>query len=210
VYSFRSREACRVTLRLAELQTDLDLLLLDACDQGSCTAASSTPLDIQGVETLSFDAEAGSTQLAVVDGYDGASGHYALQVDCLCGAAAAAFADGAWVLEVDRRWSGQAADVQLPGDRLDDSDYEAVADGPRHSLLVSHGWSSVAIGDTPMLGELTPSRHGDLRYDLADGTFAGGRFVVWVGETGLQAELTLYGAGVPIVSSERGPLLPSR
>jgi hypothetical protein len=38
------------------------------------------------------------------------------------------------------------------------------------------------------------------------GTFAGGRLVIWSGTSGLQAELTLYGSGVPIFSSERGAL----
>jgi len=48
-----------------------------------------------------------------------------------------------------------------------------------------------------------------LRHDLTVGTVAGGRFRVWVGETGLQAERTLYGSGVPILLSERGPLRPA-
>jgi hypothetical protein len=40
-------------------------------------------------------------------------------------------------------------------------------------------------------------------------TFAGGRFAVWPGQTSLQAELTIYGSGVPIVSSEREALTPN-
>jgi len=43
--------------------------------------------------------------------------------------------------------------------------------------------------------------------NITKDTFAGGRFVVWAADVGLQAELTIYGSGVPIVSSERGPLV---
>jgi hypothetical protein len=45
-----------------------------------------------------------------------------------------------------------------------------------------------------------------LRYELTEGAFAGGRFVIGSVASGLEAELTLYGSGVPIASSERGAL----
>ena len=43
-------------------------------------------------------------------------------------------------------------------------------------------------------------------YDLDEGTFAGGRFVVWAGEKGLQAELTIFGSAVPLRYGGRGAL----
>jgi hypothetical protein len=49
-----------------------------------------------------------------------------------------------------------------------------------------------------------------LLYNLNEGTFAGGRFVVWSGKNGLQGELTIYGSGVYIISSERGSISRQR
>jgi hypothetical protein len=42
---------------------------------------------------------------------------------------------------------------------------------------------------------------------LTKNLFAGGRFVVWSSDGGFEAEYTVYGSGVPIISSERGPLV---
>jgi hypothetical protein len=47
------------------------------------------------------------------------------------------------------------------------------------------------------------------KYNIVN-AFAGGRFWVWLRAVPLQAELTIYGSGVPIIKSERGILLPSR
>jgi hypothetical protein len=46
-------------------------------------------------------------------------------------------------------------------------------------------------------------------YELDEGTFAGGRFIVWIIDNSFEAELTIYGSGVPIVKSERGYLRKS-
>ena len=85
IYSFYSSSACQVSAQLKNLTTDLDLLLLSACNPGTNTMAASTPLDLQTVETVTFTSLAGSTVYIVVDGYDGAEGSYTLEVDCsLC------------------------------------------------------------------------------------------------------------------------------
>ena len=47
-------------------------------------------------------------------------------------------------------------------------------------------------------------------YWLQEGTFAGGQFVQRKGEKGLEAELTMFGSGVPITASERGSLSKKR
>jgi hypothetical protein len=172
----------------------------------ACTQASSTPLDLQQGERVSFDARAGSRHALVVDGYSGSAGSYALEVSCLCGAASSSFSDGAWQLQVDRHWKGDLADV-LPEMALDERNYEPVADAAPYDMLVSDGWHLVSIGTAPWLGELSAGASSTLHYELTKGTFAGGRFLVWVTPSGLEAELTIYGSGVPIISSERGRLI---
>src|SRR3989339_328335 len=83
-----------------------------------------------------------------------------------------------------------------------------LTDGDGYLVVFSNGQESVAVGDTPLLGEQASYADGRREYDLTTGTFAGGRFIVWPGAAGLQAELTIYGSGVPIISSERGALTP--
>lgn len=86
LYSFSTAKECAVVARLKNLQTDLDLLLVPRCESISSNQASSTPLDIQTVETLSWTNPADKTVYVLVDGYSGAEGSYTLEVDCTCGA----------------------------------------------------------------------------------------------------------------------------
>ncbi len=116
--------------------------------------------------------------------------------------------DGVWTFRVDRSWDGQGGGAGLPGDPLTEADYVPVSEGPEYTVVVSHSAGRVSIGETPMEGQVSASDDDVLTYDLSDGTFAGGRFVVWEGDVGLQAELTIYGSGLPIVASERGELIP--
>jgi hypothetical protein len=53
------------------------------------------------------------------------------------------------------------------------------------------------------------SSPGTITFELTEGTFAGGRFVVFQGSKTLQGELTLFGSGRPIVESHRGTLVAS-
>lgn len=85
IYAFHSPSECVVVANLKNLTTDLDLLLLSACDPISGnTMASSTPLDLQTVETVSWTSLPGKISYVVVDGYAGAEGSYTLEVDCTC------------------------------------------------------------------------------------------------------------------------------
>jgi len=118
------------------------------------------------------------------------------------------FVSGAWDLRVDRVWDRDRGHVGLPTDPLDESDYRPISDGPTYHVAVSPQGERVAIGQPPIGGRCTATADNRHTYDLSEGTFAGGRFVVWSGATGLQAELTIYGSGLPIVQSERGALVP--
>ncbi len=84
LYALKTSAACQVVARLKNLTVDLDLFLLTGCGPWSNTQASSTPLDLQTIETVSFATEAGQPYFVVVDGYAGAAGAYSLEVDCTC------------------------------------------------------------------------------------------------------------------------------
>lgn len=208
VYAFSTGEACQNVVRLGGMEADLDLFLLASCDPFSCQEASPVPVDIQDLEAVTFRTEAGHEDFVVVDGYSDAAGAYELQTDCLCGATPVDFADGSWLLQVDRRWDGHSGGIQFPTDQFEEQDYQPVADEPPEPVVISGAWTRASIGGIPISGVLSPETPGRLKYDLSSGTFAGGRFVVWVADGSLQAELTIYGSGLPIVSSERGSLVP--
>ncbi len=210
VYDFRPDGACQVSVRLTHLTTDIDLFLLDACDPFASLACSSTPLDIQTLETVAFPALAARDYVLAVDGYAGAEGPYTIEADCLCkGNISGTFRDGDWILAVDREWKGAPGSVSLPSDPLDEAEYEPVAGNVTYPVLVSGGWKQASVGAPQMIGQTAAGQPDRLWYDLSTGTFAGGRFVVWAAASTLQAELTIYGSGVPIVSSVRGTLLPA-
>jgi hypothetical protein len=84
IYLAEVASACEVTVRLTNLTTDLDLLLLTDCDPMANGKASSIPLGPQTEETVTWTTEVGSRYYVVVDGYAGAAGSYTLEVDCTC------------------------------------------------------------------------------------------------------------------------------
>jgi hypothetical protein len=125
------------------------------------------------------------------------------------------FVDGRWLLRTDRACFGD--EVTNPSlAQIPEADYRPLSKGPTYPIVVSKAGSLVEIGGTRRLAVHPPmkgsrSASGDsIVFDLQEGTFAGGRFVVWSTKQGLQAELTIYGSGVPIISSERGALLRSQ
>jgi hypothetical protein len=70
------------SVKLVNITEDLDLLLLSSCNPMTNTIVSSTPIDLQTDEAISFNTEIGKSYYVVVDGYDGAEGSYTLQIDC--------------------------------------------------------------------------------------------------------------------------------
>jgi hypothetical protein len=84
IYAFQTPATCQVVARLKNLTVDLDLFLMTSCDPGSTTEFSSTPLDLQTIETVGFTSQPGQPYFVVVDGYSGAAGSYTLEVDCTC------------------------------------------------------------------------------------------------------------------------------
>ncbi len=89
------------------------------------------------------------------------------------------------------------ADLGAPADPAEAADEVAPAD--------PLGATGAAASQTAIPGRRTSSDGDRLWYDLD--TFTGGRFVIWQTPEGLQAEMTLYGSGLPIISSVRGRLV---
>lgn len=121
----------------------------------------------------------------------------------------ASFVDGAWKLEADRAWRHPDGGVTLPTDPLSESDYQPLTPTKVYQVVLSNAGTTVTVGTTPYSGTRAAMSSDLVTFDLSTGTFAGGRFVVWPAQTNLQAELTIYGSGIPIVSSERGALTPT-
>jgi hypothetical protein len=112
----------------------------------------------------------------------------------------ARFAAGDYLLRVDRTWERPASDRGL-----EDADYREHA--ARDAYAVTLEGDSVTLvalaGEKQTLhGKRTSSEEGEERFELD--AFAGGYLLLRGGE----AELTILGSGVPIVSSERGILIP--
>jgi hypothetical protein len=75
--------------------------------------------------------------------------------------------------------------------------YEVTVSGDRITIVPLFAPSGVGTID----GTRAASSVGETRFDLK--AFAGGSFVI----RGARGELTIYGSGVPIASSERGSLI---
>ena len=115
-----------------------------------------------------------------------------------------------YVMRVDRMYDRSAAQQpQVPPEELAPESYRPAAPADRWQVVI-RGSKVVltAIGEHPtkvtrLEGKEVPSgRPEERRFDL-EGVLGGGRFLVH----GDDAELTLFGSGVPVVSSERGKLV---
>jgi hypothetical protein len=111
-----------------------------------------------------------------------------------------------FVLEVNR--ISEMPDVQFPFDDLQESDYEEVNEGVEYDVIFSEDGQTVAIEPDSINGQKTNNSAESVYYELGEGTVAGGRLIVWINNNQFEAELTVYGSGVPIIKSERGYLYP--
>ena len=113
-----------------------------------------------------------------------------------------------FVLAVDR--ISEMPDVQFPMDDLQESDYEETNEGTQYNVTFSEDGQMVIIEPGSIRGQKTNDGYESKLYELDEGLFAGGRFVVWINNDSFEVELTIYGSGVPIVISERGHLVPEQ
>lgn len=120
------------------------------------------------------------------------------------------FFDGTWALATDRALRAGSRVVDFPNTPLPESAFSSIVGGASYRLAVSESGGRVEIAEPRMVARLERSQAGQLIYNVVEGTFAGGRLSVWSTPIGLQAELTIFGSGVPVVKSERGPVLNVR
>jgi hypothetical protein len=118
----------------------------------------------------------------------------------------AAFRDGAWTLVVDRTLRGGGATVRFPADPLSESDFAPATGNSTYRVDVSEQGARIVVTEPRLVGRLESATPDSRTYQIVEGSFTGGRFVASQVSGGLQGELTMYGSGVPVVRSERGPL----
>ena len=109
-----------------------------------------------------------------------------------------------FVMKVDR--ISEMPDVQFPMDDLQKKDYRETNEGTIYNVNFSDDGQMVTIEPGSIRGEKSMDGDKSKFYELDEGEFAGGRFIVWQSNDSFEAELTVYGSGVPIVKSERGYL----
>jgi len=110
-------------------------------------------------------------------------------------------------------------------DELEAHHYVTVEDGPVYFVELSDGGEEVEIWPSEVTdamvvisGRLDPDGwtaanvrpREHRRYFLDEGMLlgAGGHLLIWEEDTGLRAELTVYGSGQPMVNTWRGDLVP--
>lgn len=109
-----------------------------------------------------------------------------------------------YILKADR--VSQAPEVQFPADGLDESHYTASDEDINHEVTFSEDGKLVSILPGPVTGVKAKDGKTSKYYELDNGLAAGGRFVIWINDKDFEAELTVYGSGIPIIKSERGNL----
>lgn len=116
---------------------------------------------------------------------------------------------GRYVMRVDRAYD-RGSQSELPSDDLPPESYHPMPPSDRWDVTID-GSRVVLVpigqehpgGVKRLEGKETSSAGGERRFEIREGAFAGGLFVM----RGDEAELTMFGSGVPIVSSERGKLV---
>lgn len=122
----------------------------------------------------------------------------------------AVMGDGEWDLRVDRRL--QPPPGISPSSPLSEADFQPLPGGPTYRVVVSDRGSrvsirGVALGESGEVeGQRTAASGDHTQYDLGQ-IAGGGRFVTWRATSTPQAELAIYGYGMPHLMCLRGPLV---
>ena len=108
-----------------------------------------------------------------------------------------------FTLTVDR--VATSPKVQFPSDALTDSDYIASSEEILHEVSFSNDGQTTTIDQGTFSGTKTTSDLYEHYFELiSQGDIVCGRLIIWQEEEDFSFELTLYGAGLPILKSERG------
>ncbi|MCP4441481.1 MAG: hypothetical protein GY810_21445 [Aureispira sp.] len=97
--------------------------------------------------------------------------------------------------------------VGYPFNPVDEKEYKNVSKGNEYTVSFSKNGNSITIMPGEIKGKITKIEDKNIKeYELEKGLVANGRFDVWLDNNKLKAEYTIYGSGVPVISSERGLL----
>jgi hypothetical protein len=110
-----------------------------------------------------------------------------------------------YLMKVDR--ISDHPEVSLPSDNLNESNFTEYNEEKTYTVYFSGDGMTVTLDPGQLGGTRKEVLDNTVTYELTEGVFAGGRFIVWPDEDHFKAELTIYGSGVPIIWSERGNLL---
>ncbi|MGB3078893.1 MAG: PPC domain-containing protein, partial [Saprospiraceae bacterium] len=80
IYSFYAERNEIITITLSDMEANLDMFLLEECNGAVCADRSDGPGTSD--ETISFQVHQGHTYIIVIDGVDGATSTYSLEVEC--------------------------------------------------------------------------------------------------------------------------------
>ena len=109
-------------------------------------------------------------------------------------------------LRIDRVWD-PAEQPRFPHDDLPDTSYRRLPDEQSYpkqwDVTVDGDQVKLTFGTKTLRGRETSNMFNERRFEITEGAMAGGRFVM----RGTDAEITLFGSGVPVASSERGKLI---
>lgn len=97
--------------------------------------------------------------------------------------------------------------VQFPTDTLTEDQYNFDSSNKKYEILFSSEGKQISIQRDSIIGRRSYKSNQLIEYYLVQGLTAGGRFIVKLDAESLEAELTIYGSGVPIILSERGKLI---
>ncbi|RJO66533.1 MAG: hypothetical protein C4523_12150, partial [Myxococcales bacterium] len=84
LYELDVEQGCAVDIRLLNLSANLDLFILDDCAEDACGLSSALAGTLD--DSVSFTHELAGPAYVSVDGANGATSAYTLEVDCDCGA----------------------------------------------------------------------------------------------------------------------------
>lgn len=110
-----------------------------------------------------------------------------------------------YILKVDRVIFHRP-DMQFPFDDLQEIDSIVKIKHIQYDVSFSENGQIVTIEPGSLRGEIIKEDYEARQYELVEGVFAGGQFVVWRNNEKFDGELTIYGSGVPIVLCDRGNL----
>lgn len=97
--------------------------------------------------------------------------------------------------------------IQFPSDTLSEDKYKLYSGVKKYEIMFSSKGNRISIQSDSIVGKKSYQTKQQIKFDLLQGVFAGGRFLIWRKGQSIEAEFTIYGSGVPIIRSERGLLI---